>query len=486
MSRILIVDDEPNVLTSFEKLLAKDGYDVVTASSGQQAIIALTCELPDLIFMDIRMAGLSGLETFKQAKSIAPKVPVVMMTAYGTTETAIEAMKLGAFEYVLKPFEIPALKALIQKALATGQLMRTPVSYGSRGAEDSGEHIVGRAPKMYEVYKLIGQVASSPITVLIRGESGTGKELVARAIYHHSRRAHGPFLAINCAAIPETLLESELFGYEKGAFTGAAVRKPGKFEQAHGGTVFLDEIGDMTSSTQAKVLRILQEHTYERLGGQERLETDVRVLAATNKDLERLVKEGRFREDLYYRLNVVTISLPALRDRQEDIPVLADYFLRRYSREYEKRDLRFSVEALKRLSEHHWPGNVRELENCVKQAVVLATGLAILPEHLRLESIASSMVAASARPASAQESAAALRALAKQHLANAPGEAHQRLLEQVETQMLLEALQQTGGKLAQAAKLLGITRPTLREKILKYHIQRTVHLNQHEQQEEAG
>lgn len=474
MSRILVVDDERNVLTSFQKLLGKEGHEVVTARSGEQALSLLGSQVPDLILMDIRMAGLSGLETFQRAKAVAPKVPVIMMTAYGTTETAIEAMKLGAFEYTLKPFDIPTLKALIEKALTIGQLMRTPVTYGATDADAKAQRIIGKSPKMVEVYKLIGQVAASNVTVLIRGESGTGKELVARAIYHHSHRADRPFIAVNCAAIPETLLESELFGYEKGAFTGAAARKPGKFEQAEGGTIFLDEVGDMSPSTQAKVLRVLQEGACERLGGHETIRVDARLLAATNKGLEALIRDRQFREDLYYRLNVVTITVPPLRERKEDVPLLVEYFLKRYSREFRKESMRCSPEAIERLSAYDWPGNVRELENCIKQAVVLGKGEVLMPEHLRLGQ------SQTVPTRSAPERLAVLGELARQHLERAPGSAHQQLIEQVEAQLILEALKQTQGNLAQAAKLLGITRPTLREKISKYRIQRSVQLNQQE------
>ena len=474
MSRILVVDDERNVLTSFQHLLGKKGHEVLTAKSGEQALSLLGSNSPDLILMDIRMAGLSGLETFRQAKAIVPKVPVIMMTAYGTTDTAIEAMKLGAFEYTLKPFDIPKLTALIERALAMGQLMRTPVTYGAADADARAQRIIGKSSKMIEVYKLIGQVAPSNVTVLIRGESGTGKELVARAIYHHSQRAERPFIAVNCAAIPETLLESELFGYEKGAFTGAVARKPGKFEQASGGTILLDEVGDMSPSTQAKVLRVLQEGTCERLGGHETIRVDVRLLAATNQDLEALIRDRRFREDLYYRLHVVTITVPSLRERKEDIPLLAEYFLKRYSLELQKSGMRLSPEALERLSAYEWPGNVRELENCIKQAMVLGQGDVLMPEHLRLGQ------SSAVQLRSAPESLNAVRELARQHLEQAPGSAHQHLIEQVEAQLILEALMQTQGNLAQAAKLLGITRPTLREKISKYRIQRRVHLNQRE------
>ena len=477
MSCILVVDDERNVLTSFQRLLAKDGHDVLTARSGEEALRLLGSRTPDLMLMDIRMAGLSGLETFQRAKTLAPKVPVIMMTAYGTTETAIETMKLGAFEYVLKPFDIPALRTLIAKALEVSRTMRRGVAYGAADVAEPADRIIGQSPKMFEVYKLIGQVAPSQVTVLIRGDSGTGKELVARAIYHHSQRAQQPFLAVNCAAIPETLLESELFGSEKGAFTGAATRRIGKFEQVQGGTIFLDEIGDMTVATQAKILRVLQEQACERLGGQETLRLDVRVLAATNKNLEALRQQGAFRDDLYYRLSTVTITVPALRERTEDIPLLAEYFLRRYSRAFQKDELRLSPEVLDALQSYDWPGNVRELENTLQQAILLAKGGVILSEHLKLEPTVAAVPGAT--PAS--ELSATWQQLARQHLTDSPGQAHAHLIERAEAHVILAALQQTQGNLAQAAKLLGITRPTLREKIVKYRIQRTVQLTHEEE-----
>jgi DNA-binding NtrC family response regulator len=328
---------------------------------------------------------------------------------------------------------------------------------------------------MFELYKRIGQVASSTVTVLIRGESGTGKELVARAIYHYSQRADRPFLAVNCAAIPESLLESELFGYERGAFTGAVARRPGKFEQAHGGTLLLDEIGDMSPLTQAKVLRVLQERACERLGGHETITVDVRLLAATNTDLEALVRAGRFREDLYYRLKVVTLTVPPLRERAEDIPLLSAHFVRRYAQEFGKSPMRLSTEALHRLGAHAWPGNVRELENCLKQAVVLGKGDLVLSEHLHLET---EPPAAGDHAAPAQEPAALLRAMARGYLERASGSAFQRFIQDAEAQLILEVLRQTQGNLAQSAKLLGIARPTLREKITKYQIQRSLRLTQ--------
>ena len=315
MGHILIVDDDAQLRQSFEKLLNAEGHTVKTASSGEAAIALVQAAVPDLVIMDVRMPGMSGLEAFRAIHEIEPKLPVIIMTAFGTTDTAIEATKLGAFEYVLKPPEIPDILALISQALEAGRFMRSRVELDVAPDTTAADAIIGKSKPMQEVYKAIGRVAPTDATVLIRGDSGTGKELVARAIYQHSLRSAKPFLIINCVAIPETLLESELFGYEKGAFTGAVNRRVGKFEQAHGGTVFLDEIGDMPFSIQAKILRLLQERSIERLGGREPIPVDVRIIAATNRDLEAALAQGRFREDLYYRLKVVTLWLPPLKER---------------------------------------------------------------------------------------------------------------------------------------------------------------------------
>lgn len=330
MGTILIVDDDGQLRHSFEKLLTSEGHTVRTAATGEAGLEIVRTKVLDAVIMDVRLPGMDGLQTFQAMHEIESKLPVIIMTAFGTTDTAIEATKLGAYDYVLKPFEIPEMLITIEKALEAGRFMRSRVEMDIVPAGDSTEAILGRSRAMQEVFKAIGRVASTDATVLIRGESGTGKELVARAIYQHSIRSDKPFLVINCVAIPETLLESELFGYEKGAFTGAVTRRVGKIEQANGGTVFLDEIGDMPFSIQAKILRLLQEKSIERLGGRFPIPVDVRVIAATNRDLESALAEGRFREDLYYRLKVVTLRLPPLRERASDIIMLADYFLKKY------------------------------------------------------------------------------------------------------------------------------------------------------------
>ncbi|MFH1091328.1 MAG: sigma-54 dependent transcriptional regulator, partial [Pseudomonadota bacterium] len=327
MERILVIDDDYRLRQSFEKLLTVEGYTVKTAVSGEEALAMIKDEMPDLVITDVRLPGMDGLEAFKAIREIDRKLPVIIMTAYGTTEMAIEATKHGAYDYLLKPFEIPDMLSLIKQALETGRLMRSRVRIDEGPKTPMEEAIIGRSASMQELYKAIGRAAPTDATVLIRGESGTGKELVARALYNHSLRADKPFRVINCVAIPETLLESELFGYEKGAFTGAQHRRVGKIEQAAGGTLFLDEIGDMPLAIQAKILRMLQEKSIERLGGRQTIPADVRIIAATHRNLEAAIEEGRFREDLYYRLNVVSLNVSPLRDRPDDIPLLVNYFL---------------------------------------------------------------------------------------------------------------------------------------------------------------
>ncbi|MFZ2357362.1 MAG: sigma-54 dependent transcriptional regulator, partial [Candidatus Omnitrophota bacterium] len=367
MNKILIVDDEKNVLSSFKKVFSQEGYNIVSAGNAEEGLSCAQKDAFDLLIMDIRMPGISGLEAFSRFKEIDSKMPIIIMTAFGTTETAIETMQKGAFDYVLKPFDVPKMKELIEKALAASKIMKTEVSFEAN-AQAGGERIIGFSAPMQEIYKTIGQVAASDVTILLRGESGTGKELIARAIYSHSNRKNKPFLVINSAAIPETLLESELFGYEKGAFTDARERRIGKLEQCNGGTIFLDEIGDMPVSIQTKILRVLEDKSFERLGGNKTITVDVRLITATNKNIEALIKEEKFREDLYYRLNVVTVKLPLLRERKEDIPKLAEYFLSRYNKELNKEVARISPEALTILEQYDWPGNVRELENVIKKA----------------------------------------------------------------------------------------------------------------------
>lgn len=468
MSSILVVDDDFQLRHSFEKILAEEGHVVCTASSGEAGIAAVRENIPDLVIMDVRLPGLSGLETLRALGEIDSKIPVIIMTAFGTTETAIEATKLGAFDYVLKPFEIPEMFALIEQALEAGRFMRSTVELDGLPQKTIADAIIGRHSSMQELYKAIGRVAPTDATVLIRGESGTGKELVARAIYQHSLRANKPFLVINCVAIPETLLESELFGYEKGAFTGAVSRRVGKIEQANGGTVFLDEIGDMPLSIQAKILRLLQERSIERLGGREPIPVDVRIIAATNRDLEVSLAEGRFREDLYYRLKVVTLQLPPLRDRLSDVPPLTEYFLSRFAHGMNIENPGITDEAKTMLQSYQWPGNVRELGNTIQKALIFNRGGRIRPEEVSQaihgESTRKEMADQSVDEAIRQWACKALVSKASENMFDHCMDHFARIL-------ISEALALTNGNRTRAAKLLGLSRPTLQSKIEKFNIQ---------------
>src|SRR5438477_3071653 len=386
MSRLLLIDDELDVQYSFQRILETPEIELTTASSGEEGLKVIPKLKPDLVIMDVRMGGITGMETLRHIRQMDSKVLVILMTAYGTTQTAIEAMKLGAYDYLLKPFDVPKLKEIVFNALKAANDMRQVVSYQPLlEKEDYELGIVGRSEPMQQVFKLIGQLAGSDATALITGESGTGKELVARAIYHHSQRSQHPFLAVNCAAIPETLLESELFGHERGSFTGATTQRIGKFEQCNRGTLFLDEIGDMTPATQTKILRVLQSGTFERVGGNQPIKADVRIIAATNKPLEQAVAARQFREDLFYRLNVVRIHIPPLRERREDIRLLVNYFLSKFAKDQPGPPRSMAPVVLKALEKYHWPGNVRELENVVRRALVMAKGEAILLTDLPAE-----------------------------------------------------------------------------------------------------
>src|SRR6266568_2191388 len=379
MDKLLLIDDEADVRYSFGRIFDSSEIELTTASSGEEGLKKIPLIKPDLVIMDIRMGGSNGLETLRRLRQTDAKLPVIMMTAYGSTQAAIEAMKLGAYDYLLKPFDVPKLKQTVAAALNAARAMREVVSYQPLlESEDYDLGIVGRSESMQNVFKLIGQLSASDATALITGESGTGKELVARAIYHHSRRSEQPFLAVNCAAIPEQLLESELFGHERGSFTGATMQRIGKFEQCNHGTLFLDEIGDMTPATQTKILRVLQSGTFERVGGNQPLKVDVRIIAATNKALEQAVAAREFREDLFYRLNVVRVHIPPLRERREDIRLLVNYFLKKFARDQQKTPKSITSGVSKALEQYHWPGNVRELENVIRRALVVAKGDGIL------------------------------------------------------------------------------------------------------------
>lgn len=491
MDKLLLIDDETDVQYSFRRIFDSPDLQLFTASSGEEGVQLVQRIKPDLVISDIRMAGINGLETLRRIRALDPRLPVILMTAYGTTQAAIEAMKLGAYDYLLKPFEVPRLKELVSQALKASREMRQTVALQPMlEAEDYEVGVIGRSEAMQNIFKLIGQVAATDATVLITGESGTGKELVARAIYHYSRRSEGPFLAINCAAIAENLLESELFGHEKGAFTGASAQRIGKFEQCDRGTIFLDEIGDMSPATQTKILRVLQSGSFERVGGNQTVKVDVRVIAATNKALEEAVARREFREDLFYRLNVVRIQMPPLRERRADIRLLVDFFLRKLAGPGGK-PKSIAPATLALLESYSWPGNVRELENVLRRAIVVAKGQAVLPADLPPEVVSGSPTVVSAPVSTAPPPPAVLASPASvttperediSTLAQALfrlGRADPKLkvLPSVERVLVIEALKETQGNQVQAARLLGITRATLRKRIEKFGIRQEVSVN---------
>ena len=471
MANILIIDDDPQLRQSFERLLSSEGHIVMTAPTGEAGLDVVREKELNLVITDVRLPGMDGLEAFRRMREIEPKLPVIVMTAYGTTQIAIEATKMGAFDYVLKPFDIPAILDLIDQALEAGRIMRSPVKVDGIMEEASSEALIGRSPTMQELYKAIGRASPTDATVLIRGESGTGKELIARAVYHHSLRADQPFLIINCVAIPETLLESELFGYEKGAFTGAASRRVGKIEQAHRGTVFLDEIGDMPVDIQAKILRLLQERSIERLGGGKPINVDVRIIAATNRDLEAAVSEGRFREDLYYRLNVVSLTAPPLREREEDIPLLADYFLLRFAREMGMSSPGLTEEAKAVLKAYSWPGNVRELANTLQKALIFSRGTPMGPDEVFQGPREETGNQHLPTVMEDDELKQAVLGWVRKELASHSGEnLFDELMDQFGSMIVREALSLTEGNRTRTARLLGLSRPTLLSKIHKYDL----------------
>jgi nitrogen regulation protein NR(I) len=480
MSKLLLIDDEEDVRYSFQRIFDLPEIELTTASSGEEGLKIIPKFKPDLVLMDVRMGGMNGLETLRRIRAANPKLLVILMTAYGTTQTAIEAMKLGAYDYLLKPFDALKLKELVGNALKAARDMKQVVSYQPLlESEDYELGIVGRSSAMQQVFKLIGQVAVSNATALITGESGTGKELVARAIYHHSDRSQQPFLAVNGAAIPEQLLESELFGHERGAFTGATLQRIGKFEQCNKGTIFLDEIGDMTPATQTKILRVLQSGTFERVGGNQPIQVDVRVIAATNKPIEAAVAAKQFREDLFYRLNVVRIPIPPLRERPDDIPLLVNYFLEKNAREPQRSPKSVAASVIKTLEKYHWPGNVRELENAIRRAHVMAKSDAILlsdlPPEISGQSAGGALIRVVAGVAGeAATSDAAV--LARQLFQWARRDPKLKVIPAVERELVIQALKETNDNQVHAAKLLGITRATLRKRIDKFGIQRELNV----------
>ncbi|PYJ02854.1 MAG: DNA-binding response regulator [Verrucomicrobia bacterium] len=480
MDKLLLIEDDKDLQHSFRRTFDSPEIELTTATSGEEGLRIIPKLQPNLVLMDIRMGGMNGLETLRRLRQIDASLPVIMMTAYGTTQTAIEAMKLGAYDYLLKPFDVPKLKQIVFDALNAARARKEIASdrpyQPLLESEDYDLGIVGRCEQMQNIFKLIGQLSASDATALITGESGTGKELVARAIYSHSQRATQPFLAINCAAIPENLLESELFGHERGAFTGATHQRIGKFEQGNRGTIFLDEIGDMAPATQTKILRVLQSGTFERIGGNQPITVDVRLIAATNKPLEAAVAAKQFREDLFYRLNVLRIALPPLRERRQDIRLLVNYFLKKFGQEQKQSPRSISEEVLAALESYHWPGNVRELENVIRRTLVVSKGDAILPGDLPREVSGPRVDSPPAPDASAPSRSVAglggpnVSLLAKALFQHARGDSTLKILPAVERELIIQALIETHGNQVQAAKLLGITRATLRKRVEKFHI----------------
>ncbi len=447
--RVLIVEDEAAIRLALSGLLRREGYEIAQAESGDAAIQALAGSPFDLVLTDLALgAGASGMDVLREAGRLRPGLPVVMITAHGSEKVAVQAMKLGAADYVPKPFDNDEMRLVVGRTLERTRLERENLWLRERVERAFRfDNLIGSGPAMRQVFELIRKVAETDLTVLIRGESGTGKELVAEALHQHSPRARGPFVAVNCAAISRELVESDLFGHEKGAFTGADARRKGRFESADGGTIFLDEIGDMAPETQAKVLRVLQERRFERVGGTALVEVNVRVLAATHRDLESDVKRGRFREDLYYRLKVVEVEIPPLRARPEDVPALVDCFLGEVAERLERPKKTIRPEALARLARSAWPGNVRELRNVVEQAAVLASGDSIEEADLRLEG------AGDAPPADGTS------------LELPFAEAKRRLVLDFERRYLLAALRQHGGNISRAATAIGMVRQSLQQKI---------------------
>jgi nitrogen regulation protein NR(I) len=458
-AHILLIEDDAKLAANLRLVLEDEAFRVTHSARGDDGLKRALAEAFDVVLTDFRMPGLGGLDLVRQLHQAQPQLPIVLMTAHGTIETAIEATKLGAYDYLQKPFEMEELLALLRKAADAGRLMREPVALPGTASKLTA--LVGQSRLMQEIWKDIGRIAARPITVLIRGETGTGKELIARALYQHSDRAQAAFIAVNCAAIPENLLESELFGHERGAFTGADQRRIGRFEQAHRGTLFLDEIGDLSAGTQAKLLRVLQEKSFHRVGGSETILADARVIAATHRDLEGMIRDGKFREDLFYRLSVATIFLPPLRERREDIPALVEHFLRKCAAEFALQPVSLAPGALAALSADPWPGNIRELENTIRRLLLGARDLPISELAVRQSLDARGAGNSTASPTLAALAAEFLAAAKKgtNHGAYAP------LLAEAEREIITQAILAAEGNQSQAARWLGLSRLTLREKL---------------------
>ena len=474
MSRLLVVDDEPSIQHAFIRAFRDTGIQLDQAGSAAQAVELLAETSPDAVVLDVHLPDASGLETYHRIRNLDARVPVIMVTGHGTTDLAIQAISEGAFEYLLKPLDLAVLREVIDRAIRASRMMRVPATLpevDTAPAPISGDTLIGRCPPMQEVYKSIGRVARQDVTVLIRGESGTGKELVARAIYQHSKRADKPFMAINCAAIPDSLLESELFGHEKGAFTGADHKHIGRFEQCHGGTIFLDEIGEMSPMTQAKILRLIQEQCFERVGGTTTVKTDVRLISATNADLEAMSDDGRFRKDLYFRLNVFSIHLPPLRERGGDLRLLIEHYLRRLGNDLGKPDPKIDESAMSLLEAYTWPGNVRELQSVLKQSLLQANGSVLLPDFLPESVRMTTMGSKEDLPVTNSTTGTDWDAFVGSRIAHGSENLYAESLELMERELLVRVLRHTEGNQVQAARILGITRGSLRNKIRSLNIE---------------
>ncbi len=436
---LLVVDDEPQMLIAIDETLRRNGYSITTAGSGMEALCRLKEKYYRLVITDMRMPEVSGLDLLRKVKNLAPQTPVILLTAFGTIQNAVDAMRSGAYDYLLKPFSSESLESVVRRALDSAP----------RKNEKAPHAIITQDPAFSRILQQAGQAAVSNATVLIEAESGTGKELMARMIHQKSPRSGAPFIAVNCAALPESLLESELFGFEKGSFTGANASKPGKFELANNGTLLLDEIGEMAPILQAKLLRVLQEKEVDRIGGKEPVEIDVRVIATTNRDLLSLVEDGSFREDLYYRLKVVCLTIPPLRERPGDIPLLVDFFCKRYGDSFNRQDVEMSPEAMKCLAGYDWPGNVRELENAIQRALTLCADSLIRPQDLFVSELRQPV----------------------KHPAPELGLSAGVTMREMERQLIQKTLEDTGGNRTQAAKRLGISLRTLRNKLNEFGLQ---------------
>jgi len=475
MEKILLIDDDEGLNHFLNRFFKRKGYDVTICLTGEDAIRKIEKESFDLILLDYKMPGLNGLDTLIKIKDAQIKTPIVIMTAYGSTDTAIEAMKRGAYDYLNKPFERKELSRIVTEALELNRQMKEVVCIPDTASSfetvysEKTLKMVGRSKAMQEVYKTIGQIAEKNVAVLLTGETGTGKEMAAKAIYNHSRRKDKPFIAINCAAIPEQLFESELFGYEPGAFTGARQTKIGKIERANGGTCFLDEIGDMSIALQVKLLRVLQDGEFERLGGVKTIKVDVRIIAATNKDLSLAVQEGLLREDLYWRLKVISIDLPPLRNRTEDIPELVDYFIARFGSEYNKHIRHVSEGVLNHFKTYSWPGNIRELENCLRRAVILCAGNVIMEEHIELlDKQKEHRAQALNRQQVMNRIKDKIQNILPEVIQLSREGIHANIIETVEKTIILKVLEECGNNQVKAAEMLGISRNTLRHRLKRY------------------